>query len=107
MAKIKASHFREFYNLFINEQITFSRMIEMLNEVAEEKEIENNIPIGTFVKVTPKWTNKDLPKPKSNLMYVRENHNPLLYGLSRTMDTPSEKSYGILRELVSLTMKTK
>lgn len=42
MAKITVSHFRKFYDLFSREKITMSRMIEMLNEVAEDKTVCRN-----------------------------------------------------------------
>jgi len=37
MAKITISHFRKFYNMFLDERITMSRMVEMLNKVAEDQ----------------------------------------------------------------------
>ena len=37
MAKITVAHFRRFYNEFMNEKITMSRMVEKLNEVAQDK----------------------------------------------------------------------
>ncbi len=39
MAKITVAHFRKFYKEFIDEKITMSRMVEKLNEVANDKTI--------------------------------------------------------------------
>jgi len=39
MAEITVSHFRKFYDMFMREKITMSRMVEMLNEVAEDKTV--------------------------------------------------------------------
>ena len=38
MAKITVSYLRDLLNMERNEEITFSRLVEMLNEKAEEKE---------------------------------------------------------------------
>lgn len=37
--KITVSHFRKFYDMFMNENISMSRMVEMMNEVAHNKQI--------------------------------------------------------------------
>ena len=39
MAKITVSHFRKFYELFMREKISMSRMVEMFNEVANDKTV--------------------------------------------------------------------
>ena len=39
MAKIKAAHLRQFINERSNEKITFSRMVEKLNEVANDNAV--------------------------------------------------------------------
>jgi uncharacterized CHY-type Zn-finger protein len=39
MAKITISHLSKFYKEFIDEKISISRMVEKLNEVAEDKTI--------------------------------------------------------------------
>ena len=43
---------------------------------------------------------KKVRHQKESIMYVRELHNPNVAGLSYTMDTPPERSYGILYEVI-------
>lgn len=38
--RIKVAHVRQAFDLFFNEQITFPRMVEILNEIAEGKHKE-------------------------------------------------------------------
>ncbi len=40
MAKITVAYFRKIYNDFLNEKITMSRMIELLNEKANQEELK-------------------------------------------------------------------
>ena len=47
------------------------------------------------------WTFiKKVKKQKERILFVRELHNPKLAGLSYTMDTPPERSMGILYEYI-------
>jgi recombinational DNA repair protein RecR len=42
MAKIKVAHLRQFLNELQNDKITWSKLVEKLNEVAEDKEVCKN-----------------------------------------------------------------
>jgi len=53
------------------------------------------------VLVTPSWTNKDLPKPKSNIMYVTEKTKGTCTGLSHRKGD-KKHIYGILTELITI-----
>ena len=54
-----------------------------------------NLKIGQTVLVIPE-TNKYPPKE----LYVRELHDSYCAGLSHTMETPPEKSYGIYYRVI-------
>jgi len=79
-------------------------METIIEQQQRAKKIRSELVIGQRVRVVPDWMNKDLPKPKSGVMYVRELHNPNCAGLSYTMDTPPEKSYGILYHIIKPTL---
>ena len=55
--------------------------------------------IGQKVKLTPKWTNKDLPPPKKKVVYIIENHNPRCAGVSS--DPKSKSCYGVFYTILS------
>jgi len=59
----------------------------------------SSLKIGQKVRVTPKWTNKSLPKPSPIPMYVRDLSSTTLAVLSRRLK--DEKVYGILYSSIS------
>ena len=58
----------------------------------------SELKLGQRVRVVPRHTNMDKPAPDETFMYVRELHNKLTAGLSRTPD--SEHIYGVLYDVI-------
>jgi hypothetical protein len=59
------------------------------------------LKLGQKVLVTPSWTNKDLPKPKSNIMYVTEKTKGTCTGLSHRKGE-EKHIYWILTKLITI-----
>lgn len=63
-------------------------------------ENSNNFTIDEKVVVVPEWTNRDKPRPKMRIMYVKEfDVESNTIGLSHHKEH-SEHVYGILKEIV-------
>jgi hypothetical protein len=67
MAKIKVSDLRRIWRLYEKEEISYSRMVEMLNEIAAgEEQSEDDVKI--IKSLLPEWV-KEVPEGLDPTMY--------------------------------------